>query len=157
MTSQQEQEQEAFFRREFPALAGWAGALVGDADVGRDIASDAFVRLLPRWAKVEDRRGYLYVTAANAVRDRWRRKVTRTRNAHLLTAPASQTDAADAHAVRDAVQRLPSRLRVPVLLYFYADMSTADIARHLNKPAGTVRRWLAEAHQALALALTETR
>lgn len=82
MTTQQVQEE--FFLRELGPLAGWAGALVGDADAGRDLAADAFVRLLPRWSRVQDRRGYLYVSVANAVRDRWRRQATRTRTAHLL-------------------------------------------------------------------------
>lgn len=152
-----EQEQEALFLREFPRLAGWCGALLGDRDAGLDVAADAFTRLLPRWAKVTDHRGYLYVTAANTIRDRWRRSATRARSAHLLVQAEAAPDIAAAHAVRDAVSRLPARLRVPVLLYFYADMTTGDIAKHLDRPPGTVRRWLAEAHKALALALTEAR
>ena len=58
----------------YAPLAGWCAALVGDRDAAHDIASEAFARLLSRWLTVHDPKGYLYVTATNLVRDRWRRE-----------------------------------------------------------------------------------
>lgn len=45
--------------------------------------------------------------------------------------------------------RLPDPARVPVLLHYYADMTAEDIARHLNRPPGSVRRQLTQARQSL--------
>jgi RNA polymerase sigma-70 factor (ECF subfamily) len=155
MTAQAEQE--AFFRAHFPAVAGWSAALLGDAEAGRDVAGEAFVRLLSRWGRVDEPRAFLYVTAANLVRDRWRRDATRRRGLALLrhSSPAS----APAHdgSLRDLVDRLPERTRVPVLLHYYADLSAEDIARQLGRPPGTVRRLLAEGRSALRQALEDSR
>jgi len=58
----------------YAQLAGWCAALVGDRDAAHDIASEAFTRLLAKWIGVRDPRGFLYVTATNLARDRWRRE-----------------------------------------------------------------------------------
>ena len=58
----------------YAQLAGWCAALVGDRDAAHDIASEAFTRLLSKWVGVRDPRGFLYVTATNLARDRWRRE-----------------------------------------------------------------------------------
>ena len=58
----------------YAQLAGWCAALVGDRDAAHDIASEAFTRLLAKWVGVRDPRGFLYVTATNLARDRWRRE-----------------------------------------------------------------------------------
>jgi RNA polymerase sigma-70 factor (ECF subfamily) len=54
-------------------LAGWCRRLVDDDGTAHEIASEAFTRLWLRWSNVEEPRGFLYVTAANLVRDHWRR------------------------------------------------------------------------------------
>jgi len=152
-----EAEQEAFFRAHFPALAGWAAALVGDAEAGRDVASEAFVRLLARWDRVSERRAFLYVTAANLVRDRWRRDGSRRRALSLLRQSTPASEPAHDDSLRDVVERLPARTRVPLLLHYYADLSAEDIARQLDRPPGTVRRLLAEGRDALRQALEASR
>ena len=58
----------------YPPLAGWCKALVGDPEAARDIASEAFVRLLARRRHVYDPKGYLYVTATNLIREERRRQ-----------------------------------------------------------------------------------
>lgn len=133
----------------YAPLAGWCAALVGDRDTAHDIASEAFTRLLSRWLTVHDPKGYLYVTATNLVRDRWRRE-QRDRKLCLRlqqTTPTS-TPAADPW-LRDLVERLPERMRVPVLLHYYADMSIAEVAGALHRPEGTVKRILFDARARL--------
>ena len=135
----------ALWNEHYAPLAGWCAALVGDRDAAHDIASEAFVRLLGRWITVHDPKGYLYVTAHNLVRDRWRREQRDRRLRARLeeTAPTS-TPAADPW-LRDMVERLPERLSMPVLLHFYADMSVAEVAVALHKPEGTIKRLLYDA------------
>lgn len=134
----------------YAQLAGWCAALVGDRDVAHDIAAEAFARLLSRWFTVRDPKGYLYVTATNLVRDRWRHEQRDRRLQARLqeTAPVS-TPAADPW-LRDLVERLPERLRTPVLLHYYADLSIAEVAAALHRPEGTVKRMLFEARKRLA-------
>jgi RNA polymerase sigma-70 factor (ECF subfamily) len=89
------------------------------------------------------------VTATNLVRDRWRHEQRDRKLCERLerTAPTS-TPASDPW-LRDLVERLPDRMRVPVLLHYYADMPIADVARALRRPEGTVKRMLFDARARL--------
>ena len=144
-----EEAARALWIEHYAPLAGWCAALVGDRDAAHDIASEAFTRLLSKWITVHDPKGYLYVTATNLVRDRWRRE---QRDRKLLarleeTTPVSTT-ACDPW-LRDLVERLPERLRTPLLLHIYADMSVAEVAAALHKPEGTIKRMLFDARARL--------
>lgn len=129
----------------YAPLAGWCRALVGDSDAAHDIASEAFVRLLSRWITVHDPKGYLYVTATNLVRDRWRREQRDRSLCRRLEQVSPMTTPATDPWLRDLVERLPERMRVPVLLHYYADLSVADVARAVHRPEGTVKRLLHDA------------
>ncbi|HEU4911377.1 MAG TPA: RNA polymerase sigma factor [Actinomycetes bacterium] len=133
----------------YAPLAGWCASLVGDRDAAHDIASEAFVRLLSRWVTVHDPKGYLYVTATNLVRDRWRREQRdRKLKERLEQTTPTATPAVDPW-LRDLVERLPDRMRVPVLLHYYADMSVAEVSRALRRPEGTIKRMLFDARSRL--------
>jgi RNA polymerase sigma-70 factor (ECF subfamily) len=149
-------EQEAFFQRHYADLAGWAAALMRDRDAGVEIASEAFVKLLPAWDRANDRRAFLYTTAANLIRDRWRRESTRRRFLPFVQQQAPLVTQEHDGSLRDLVNRLPNRTRVPILLHYYADLSADDIADQIGRPAGTVRRLLAEGRAALRAAMEET-
>ena len=71
---------EELFRTTYPKLAGWVRRLVVDDDTAHEIASEAFVRLLSRWTRVESPQSYLYMIATNLIRDHWR-KAERERRA----------------------------------------------------------------------------
>lgn len=58
-------------------------------------------------------------------------------------------------SVRDAVERLPEKQRVCVMLHYLEGLPTDEIARLLNIPAATVRGRLHTALQRLRLALSE--
>lgn len=126
----------------YAPLAGWVAALVGDRDVAHDVASEAFTRLISRWFTVRDPKGYLYVTSYNLVRDRWRREQRdRKLRARLEETAPVATPATDPW-LRDLVERLPARLSQPILLFYYADMTVAEIATALHRPEGTIKRML---------------
>jgi RNA polymerase sigma-70 factor (ECF subfamily) len=137
------------FDLHYGQLAGWCAALVGDRDAAHDIASEAFTRLLSRWISVQDPKGYLYVTATNLVRDRWRREQRDRKLCERLEQTALTSTPAPDPWLRDLVERLPDRMRVPVLLHYYADMSIAEVARALSRPEGTVKRLLFDARSRL--------
>ncbi len=146
------------YNTHFGRLAGWAATLVGDRDLAHDFATEAFVKLLRHWNKVDDPPAWLYTTVANQVRDHWRRRgreATAYRRyaagrAGGVDTAASTTDPTDTLSVRAAIMALPSRLRMVVLLHYYADLTVAQTAASLGKAPGTVKRDLFEARKLLA-------
>jgi RNA polymerase sigma-70 factor (ECF subfamily) len=149
---------EELFRRVYPRLAGWVRHLADDDDAAHDIASEAFARLLSRWTRVENPQSYLYMIAANLVRDRWRkaererrafRSVTAGATAHPVTYPAQDVD------VRCLIASLPPRLGDPFLLHYYGGFRVWEIAALLGKPEGTIKADLFAARGKLKAALGE--
>lgn len=140
---------EELFGREFPRLAGYCTGLVGDRELGRDLAQEALARTWARWAGVTDPRAYSYLVATNLARRQWRTHAREQRVRAVLAGRRPQETAPDG-AVRDLVERLPERLRVPTLLHYYADLPVEQVSRLLRRPQGTIRRRLHEARRALA-------
>ena len=67
---------EDFFDREKAGLYGALCLVVHDRHEAEDLTQDAFVRIFERWDRVslmDDPRGYLYRTAMNVFRSRYRR------------------------------------------------------------------------------------
>jgi RNA polymerase sigma-70 factor (ECF subfamily) len=145
----------AFFTAEFPRLAGYCLRLLGEEQLARDTAQEALVRVWARWVRVRDPHAYVYLVATNLVRGEWRE---RARRAEAWQRAAEQTPGHyldDDGGLRDAVERLPDRLRVPLLLHYYADLPVSEVARLIRRPAGTVKQRLHEARNRLAAALGE--
>ena len=150
-------EVSAVWTAHYAPLAGWIASLVGDTETARDMAAEAFTRLLGRWRRVDDPRGFLYVVATNLVRDHWRREERRRRatgRLHRERHPDAQP-AADPW-LRDLVERLPDRFRDIVLLHYYADLPVAAVASAVGRPEGTVKRELSEARALLLAAIEAT-
>jgi RNA polymerase sigma-70 factor (ECF subfamily) len=148
------------FAAHYGRLAGWCRKLLDDDDTAHEIAMEAFTRLLGRLRKVDDPVGYLYVIAANLVRDHWR-KTRRERELLRQTKQAYSASGGEAEYhgtdLRALVEALPDRQRVSVLLYYYAGFPLADVARLTNRPAGTVKSDLFQARAQLRQALDGSR
>jgi RNA polymerase sigma-70 factor (ECF subfamily) len=112
---------------------------------------------------VREPRAWLYVAVANLVRDHWRRRgheataYTRHEAGAREHAGLSAGDLATTLTVREAVLTLPDRLRIPVLLHYFADLSVAQVANHLGKSEGTIKRDLYDARAIMAVRLEATR
>jgi RNA polymerase sigma-70 factor (ECF subfamily) len=136
----------------YPALAGWCRRLTDDDGTAHEIAAEAFTRLWARWTNVDEPRGFLYVTAANLVRDHWRRLERERRAMRRVTTEAvvhgQSREGADP-SVRLLVQSLPLRLRTPVLLYYYADLPIREVAVLTGRKEGTVKADLHAARELL--------
>jgi RNA polymerase sigma-70 factor (ECF subfamily) len=137
------------FREEFPRLAGYCTGLVGDREVGADLAQEALARTWVRWSKVSSPRAYSYLVATNLARRHSKRLATEARIMPALASQQVATTPADM-SVRDMVERLPERLRSAAVLHYYADLPVAEVARLLRRPQGTIRQRLHEARQVLA-------
>lgn len=145
------------FEAFYPRLAGWAARLV-DVDTAHDLATEAFVRLLQHWPSVQQPQAWLYMTTGNLARDHWRSS-GRERRALVRLRPvqdrADGADLASRTAVWEAVERLPDGLRVPVLLYYFADLPVAEIATVTGRAQGTIKRALYDARAVMAQFLGE--
>lgn len=138
-------------------LAGWCQALVGDPEVAHDIAAESFARLLGRLVAVRDPRAYLYVTTTRLVADHWRAQARDSKLGDRIVLQERGRDVPDTAWLRDLVERLPERLRTPVLLHYYADLPVADVANALHRPVGTVKRLLAEGRASLLARIEDPR
>jgi len=147
------------FAAHYGRLAGWCRKLLDDDDTAHEVAMEAFTRLLGRLRRVDDPVGYLYVIAANLVRDHWR-KTKREREAFRYAKQTEQLASSDGTRrtdLRTLVESLPERLRVTVLLYYYAGLPLNDVARLTNRPVGTVKSDLFQARSVLRQALDGAR
>ena len=151
MKRSREKAASELFAALYPRLAGWCRRLVDDDETAHEIASEAFTRLWSRWTAVAEPRGFLYVTAANLVRDHWRkleRERRAVRRATTEAAVAPQPEQTDP-SVRLLVQSLPERLRVPILLHYYADMPIREVSVLTGRKEGTVKADLHTARELL--------
>jgi RNA polymerase sigma-70 factor (ECF subfamily) len=135
----------------YPRLAGWCRRLVDDDGTAHEIASEAFTRLWARWTRVDEPRGFLYVTAANLVRDHWRKLERERRAMRRATTEAVVRDQGEpaGDSMRFLVQSLPERLRTPVLLHYYADLPVREVSALTGRKEGTVKADLHAARELL--------
>jgi RNA polymerase sigma-70 factor (ECF subfamily) len=146
------------FRVGYPKLARWTRRLVDDDDTAHEIASEAFVRLLSRWTRVENPQSYLYMIATNLVRDHWRKTEQERRAIRNVMAGFEQdpvTYPGQDVDVRNLIDSLPDRLSDPFLLHYYAGFAIREIAAFLHRPAGTIKADLFAARARLKTALAE--
>jgi RNA polymerase sigma-70 factor (ECF subfamily) len=139
----------ACYQEHIGELTGYLVTLVGDLGLAQDLAQEAFVRVFARWRTVEHPRAYVYLTGINLARMHWRRS-GREGQAYAAVGRTS-SESVEAHDpwLRDLVERLPKRLRTPVLLHYYADLPVDEVAATLHIPLGTAKRRLHEARAIL--------
>ena len=102
------------YRREQPELVRLAVLLVGSPEVAADLVQDCFVRLHPRWDKVEDHRAYLRRSVVNACHSH-HRGLRRFRRLDLRPSEPAELGAAE---LSDALAALPHRQRAALVLRF---------------------------------------
>jgi len=150
---------EELFKGVYPKLAGWVRRLVDDDDTAHEIASEAFVRLLARWTRVDSPQSYLYMIATNLIRDHWRKAERERRAIRSVTAGAALQEVA-AYPVQDVdvrnlIASLPPRLRDPFLLHYYGGFGIREVATLLRRPEGTIKADLFAARARLKTVLRQ--
>jgi RNA polymerase sigma-70 factor (ECF subfamily) len=136
-------------------------AFHGDTAAASDVTQEVFLKLM---GSIAQYRGdsqfstWLYRLVINACLDRKRRANARAFVSDpavlaALVSPGSQEDDLArremGRAVRVAVSELPVKLRLAILLRYFADLSYDDMAKTLNCSTGTVGSRLNRAHQML--------
>ena len=141
-----------FFANEFARLCWLGCALTGSPAQAEELAQDALVRLWWRWRLVgrpKHPASYARRVLINRHRSLLRRAAVEarslaTRGPEELALPAGDEQAM---VLWQAVQALPVRQRVVLVLRYYEDRTEAEAAQLLGLQVGTVK---SRAHRALA-------
>jgi len=144
----------------------WAIAyrFLGDRAEAEDIAQKAFLKLLeatPRYCPTAGFRTYLYRIAIRLCIDYARKKRPILSEEIAEQADRSINPAANlivkerAAEIRRAMDRLPPRQRMAVILKYYEGLSYADIARAMGITVKAVERLLDRARRALRFRLSQ--
>lgn len=146
----------ALARRYAPAVYRLAYARTGSQADAEDVMQEVFLRLLrarPVFDSEDHARAWLLRVAVNCANDLLRRFFRRREGplAEDMPAPA----APETGSVTEAVLSLPARYRIPIHLYYYEDLSVAEIAAATGSSQGTVRSRLFRARALLRKKLEE--
>jgi RNA polymerase sigma-70 factor (ECF subfamily) len=137
-----------------PALAAWCG----DASIATDALDEAFTRSFEHWERVrraDSPAGWVWRTAVNVVRRRYRRRTMEHDLLRRADAPAGAVDpnVDEDLDLRAALLRLTERQRTAIVLHHIADRPHAEIALVLGIATGTVAATLHQARARLAAEL----
>jgi len=148
---------EEFYEREQRSLFGAMCLITGSRHEAEEITQEAFVRVWERWDRVqnvENPSGYLYRTAMNVFRMRYRRaKIAARRVANVIT----KTDDLDVFEARFDLDRglaeLTPRQRAAVVLTELLEIPSAEAGTALGIKASTVRKLAQQGRAALRVAI----
>ena len=130
------------------ALAGYAYLLTGDLRDAEDLVQDALVKTFVRGAQIEPVAAESYVRRAilSLFIDGYRRRRHWDGVRHLLVRGEEQAGhearSAQRVDVQTALQALAPQQRACVVLRYFEDLTTREIADRLGVGDGTVKRYL---------------
>lgn len=156
---------EDLFREHNKALVGFLRMRLPTEQDARDVAQEAYVKLLQldKPEELSFLKAYLYKIAANLAIDHLRRQQTRDRGAKEtalfdLTAPANQEQSAsgrqELEIVKQAVSELPPKCRQAFLLSRNG-WSSSRIGLHMALSDRTIRNYLRRSLEHLELRLQQ--
>ena len=144
-----------YIRKYGKRLYGLCMTLCADKHEADDLYQDTWVKVLKRFDTYDPSRDFepwLTRLCVNTYRDRLRRlsrspflnfSSNETKEAFLLTATAPEKeDYSDLYA---AIDQLPDKLRLTIILFYFQDMDTEKTAQTLGIPTGTVKSRLHKA------------
>lgn len=141
-----------------PGLLRHAYRLLGNRDDAQDAMQDAWIEILkglnglhddrafPAWAYRIVTRRAARIIAANIKRRRHAADVAAVEDVSIAE---TASEAADAHAVRQAIKALPPPQAAAISLFYLEDMSVAEVAIALDVPPGTIKTRLMHARTKL--------
>ena len=150
---------ETFVLENHARLYGALCLLTKDRYEAEEIAQEAFVRILERWDQVrvvEDPTGYLFRTALNVYRKRFRRALLAVRRAAAVAPTDDFVERIEASdLVVRAIAELPTDQRAALIVTSLLGYSSDEAARILGARPSTVRARATRARAALRDAIGE--
>src|SRR5690349_1495627 len=134
-------------------------AICGDLADAEDAVQEAFVTAIRKrrdFHNVDNPEAWIRTTALNVLRKRWRHAAVVRRYQPRVPGPQLPVEIGPEHvAIVTALAQVDDELRQVVVLHYLADLGTAQIARDLGIPEGTVKSRLSRARIRLADLLNE--
>jgi RNA polymerase sigma factor (sigma-70 family) len=128
--------------------------VVGNSHEAEELMQDAFLHVLERWDRIDTPVGYLYRSAFNSTRSRFRRLKL---SAKRTLTPGQPEDPFAAADLRDqmvrALRELPERQRAALVLMDLLDYRSEDAAGVLDVTAATVRSLASHARAAMKVSM----
>jgi len=150
---------EAFFRDEHARLLRALFLVTGNGSEAEELMQEAFLKVWERRDRVgrlDDPTGYLYRTAMNAFRSRYRRALRAARRAIHPSPPADAfAQAEDRDRVARALRTLPPRQRAALVLTELLGYGSEEAGRVLGVKAVTARVLASQARAALRMELEQ--
>lgn len=161
MTDTRPMEFEAFFQANHHRLFAALCVTTGNRHEAEEITQDAFLRILERWQRVsemDDPSGYLFTTAMNLFRKRFRRAKLGALLPMQRPIPDDVFDAIDDHdTVVRALRDLSPRQRAAIVLTAILDYPTNEAARILRIKSSTVRALATQARAQMRTTIGDER
>lgn len=138
-----------------PGLQRFIAKRLGNPEDVADVLQDVYVRLLryEHPEKIKNLQAFLYTTASNLVRDRFRRSQTRMTDSHVpsdsvdlvaeTTEPYRQLTSAEIRTLlRDALLELDDHCRHAFIKHRFDMRTHAEIAKEMGTTVGIVRKYI---------------
>lgn len=150
-----------FLHTRYPRLVAAVALVCGSRPAAEDAVQEALLRAWERSEKgeeIESLDAWITTVSLNVARSGLRRLMAERRARSRLEATTLPSDAhsGDRVDVERALAALPRRQREAVVLRYYLQMDTREVAGVLGVHKGTVKSTLFRARSALAGALGET-
>jgi RNA polymerase sigma-70 factor (sigma-E family) len=133
-----------FYRAQHEPMLRLAYLLTQSRAIAEELVHDAFIRVQPRWAGLDEPAAYLRRAVTNACYSYHRR---RHLEQAVIPEPGGTAYAPEHDEMWDALAALAPRRRAVLVLRYYLDLSEAEIADALGCRPGTVKSM---GHRALA-------
>ena len=155
-----DREFEARLRDSSGLAFGVAFGVLRNREDAEEVAQDAFARAFRRFHQLRDReafRAWLTRMTWRLAIDRWRSDRRRTAREQATVTDHDSIDTEQlvvdrerSHAVWQAIDRLPDKLRIVLVLSAIEGHDTREVARLLDIPEGTVKSRMFVARKTLA-------
>lgn len=138
---------EMFCHQQYSPLIRALTLYTGDAELAKEIAQDALVRVCTHWnrvRKMDSPQAWTFRVAFNLARSMFRRRAAERKALRRLEPLGTEIvpDPNDPHslAVRAAVSVLPPRQRAALIYRYFLDYSIAQTANLLDCEENTVKK-----------------
>lgn len=147
---------ESLFRAHYRTLVQSLALISGgNKDMAADAVGDAFLELERHWDRIstyDDPAAWIRRVALNRLSNQRRSLARRTRALLRLQPQEDETPTAARAtdlALKAALSRLPLKQRTAVVLFYFADLSVAEVAEAMGVTEGSVNQHLHRAREAL--------
>ncbi len=141
----------SFYGEQLDAQVRRAYLMLSDNEAANDVVHEAMIAVYRRWDTIDQPAAYLNRSVLNGCRDVGRRRNSSSR----LLARIARNDVAQpaSDSLADLLSRLPYHHRAAIVLRFYSDFSTREIAEALDCAPGSVGPWIERGLLAMKKAL----